>query len=243
MGFLSDKQIEQFEALIKGYQMNTLARAEFVASHFAIIAGPTGAGKDTIRNLLIKKDPDRYTAILSTTTRSPRKGEKDGVDYHFRSEGKVKKSLETGEFFQAALVHNQQVSCLHINEIKKLRSGQIGLSILIVQTERELSKTKTDIKTVFLVPPSLNELKRRLQSNRQIKRDEMLRRLLAAQKELKLASDNPDYLCLINENIEKTAEKCDQFFAYNKSDPTDDKKARRTIDFIVNELDSAIIEK
>lgn len=243
MGFLNDDQIEQFSNLVKNYRMNDLAKAEFIASHFAIIAGPTGAGKDTIRNLLIKENPDKYAPILSTTTRSPRKGEKDGIDYHFRSAEEVKKSLEIGEFFQAALVHNQQVSCLHVNEIKKLRSGQIGLSILIVQTEKELSKTKPDIKTIFLVPPDLSELKRRLQSNRQIKKDEIYRRLLAAQKELRLASDNHNYFCLINDKIDETARKCHQFFTDNKLDRLQDKEARQTIKSIINELDSAIIEQ
>lgn len=234
--FLNDEEIRTFTGLINDYRMNESAGKEFISSNFACIAGPAGAGKDTIRNLLISTYPGGYAPVLSTTTRPPREGEKNGIDYHFRSKEEIRRSLESGEFFQAALVHNQQVSCLHISEIQKLAVEQIGLSILIVQTEAELHKIKPDIKTIFLIPPSLNELKRRMQSSRSLSKDEINRRILAAKAELEIALKNPRYYCIVNDNLDEALEYAKEFLESNGSDNEVDNLARQVIKNILDEI-------
>lgn len=234
--FLNDEEIRTFAGLISDYRVNESAAKKFIDSSFACIAGPAGAGKDTIRNLLIASYPGKYAPVLSTTTRPPRAIEKDGIDYHFRSKEDVRKSLQSGEFFQAALVHNQQVSCLHISEIEKLMPGQIGLSILIVQTEIQLHETKPDIKTIFLIPPSLGELKRRMQSTRSLSEEEAGRRLTAARTELEIALKNPRYYCIVNDNLEEALEYAKEFFESGRFDRANDGASRRTIKSILEEM-------
>ena len=236
--FLSEQELTVFKELINNYKMNSQAASEFIASNFAVIAGPAGAGKDTLRNMLTKDNPARYSAVLSTTTRPPRTGEKNAIDYHFRTKEEVRKSLEAGEFFQAALVHKQQVSCLHISEIQKLKPGQIGLSILIVQTEREMAKIKPDIRTLFIIPPNLDELKRRMQASRQLDNEEIERRLNAAKSELELALENTDYYCLVNDDLELTSRMARQFFEKGSIDSSEEAKDRQALGRLLDELSS-----
>ncbi len=230
---LDSKQIEEFEKLIENYQPNKEALEIFLKSNFIVIAGPAGAGKDTLRNTLIKNYPKRYLPILSSTTRPIRETEKNGVDYHFISVQEMKRELEKQEFLQVALVHNQQVSAMHVNEIKKLSAGQVGLSILIVQTEKELRELKPNIQTIFLVPPSLEELISRLQANRKLDESEVKRRLFAAKKELEIALQEDTYYCLETKTKEDTLQKAQEYLQGKDSKGIDESartKMRELID-------------
>jgi guanylate kinase len=145
---LSEKEAHEYKNIIDGYHPSAQTVYEFARSRFAVIAGPTGAGKDTLRNSLVAAST-QFVPILSTTTRPPRPGEKDGVQYHFRDLKYIEKGFSEQRFLQAALVHNQQVSCLDLAEIHKLNENQVGLSILIVQTEIEMRKLNPALKTIF----------------------------------------------------------------------------------------------
>lgn len=208
---LDEEQISMFEKLIENYQPNKEALEIFQRSNFVVIAGPAGAGKDTLRNSLTQQCQEEYSQILSSTTRPMRGGEKDGVDYHFISVEEMKQELEKGELLMAAIVHNQQVSSLHISEIKKLKNEKAGLSILIVQAEKELRNLKSDIQTIFLVPPSYDELIKRLNYKRQLSDEEQARRLSAAKQELQIALDEPGYYCLISDGESETADIAHKF--------------------------------
>lgn len=234
--FLDTKDREYFEAILPSYKMNEEVLKTFVDSNFAVIAGPAGAGKDTIRNKLIADYAGRYTGIISTTTRDPRPGEVDGVDYHFRQVEEIKAELSQGKFFQAALVHNQQVSCLSIKEIEKLQSEQVGLSILIVQTETELAKKKPDLRTVFLVPPNLEELTRRMSIGRMLTDEETGRRLNAAHNELNTALNETRYQCVVNDNLADACRVVNNFLEHGTRDDSEDNKAREAISAILQEL-------
>ncbi len=234
--FLDTKDREYFEAILPSYKMNEEALKTFVDSNFAVIAGPAGAGKDTIRNKLIADYSERYIGIISTTTRDPRPGEVDGVDYHFRQVEEIKAELSQGKFFQAALVHNQQVSCLSIKEIEKLQSEQVGLSILIVQTEKELALKKPDIKTVFLVPPNLEELTRRMSIGRMLTDEETGRRLKAAYNEFNTALNETRYQCVVNDNLADACKVVNNFLENGTRDDLEDIKAREAIGAILQEL-------
>lgn len=234
--FLTDPEIKEFKQLIENYQMNEGAEKVFIKSNFANIAGPTGAGKDTIRNLLIEDYPEKYAPVLSTTTRPPRENERNGVDYHFKDKQEVKAALKNGEFFQSALVHNQQISCLHVSEITKLDKDQIGLSILIVQTDLEMRKVKPDIKTVFIIPPSLDELKIRMIRSRKLSDEEAARRLQAAKKELQIALEQKEYYCLVNDQLSQALRLVRNFFENGEIDSEKDAEARKIIKKILKEL-------
>jgi guanylate kinase len=233
---LTEAETLRFERVLIDYQPNNEVLDLFKASNFGVIAGPAGTGKDTLRDGLIDRYPDNYLPILSTTTRPPRVGETDGQTYHFREIGQVKEGLEKREFFQAALVHGQQISCLHVDEIRKLREGQCGLSILIPSTEKELLEIKPDIMTIFLIPPSAKILMQRMQAERKLSQDELSRRVLAARKEIQQALEMGEYYCLLSETIPEMIEKTHRFLQTKDRDLTEDRKSRQIMKQVLSGL-------
>jgi guanylate kinase len=226
---LSPVEAAKVKQTIDSYELHESVLKQFLDSNFAAIAGPAGAGKDTLRDTLIQRYPEKYVPILSTTTRPPRAGEKDGITYHFREVEDVLRSLENREFFQAELVHSQQISCLNISEIHKLRDDQFGLSILITAAERKMQAIKQDIKTIFLIPPSLEVLKARMESERMLDQSEIGRRLAAARMEIEYALSSGRYYCLVSDTVDHVVERAHSFLQEGIRNDTDDANARQVI--------------
>lgn len=233
---LNKAEARQFKKIIDNYQPNNEVLQQFKESNFAVIAGPAGAGKDTLREELIKRYPKLYLPILSTTTRPPRAAETNGQTYHFWEVEAVKNDLDEREFFQAALVHNQQVSCLHVDEVRKLKPGQWGISILIPTTEEGLRLLKPNIKTIFLIAPTLGSLIERMQSERLLDDAEISRRLEAAKNEISYALGAEHYYCLISDTVEHVAQKAHAFLKAGVLDEAADAKAGQTMRQIMLEL-------
>lgn len=233
---LTAEEAKNFSRIISNYQPNNAVLSQFKDSNFAVIAGPAGAGKDTLRNSLIKLFPNQYINILSTTTRPPRAGEKDGEDYYFKEISDVKNNLIQQQYFQTALVHSQQVSCLHIDEIKKLGQNQTGLSIMIPSAQQELRQTKADIRSIFLIPPSLKILKQRILSERMHNQAEINRRLGSAAPEIDQALKSGSYYCIISDTVEKTVTKAHDFLQNKSAKIPPDEDARAVMRQILLEL-------
>ncbi len=222
--------------MIASYQPKQEVLQEFVDSKFAIIAGPSGAGKDTLRNELIAAHPNAYQPVLSTTTRPPRQGERSAVDYHFRTLDYVENGLKSKEFLQAAVVHDQQISCLDIEEIRKLQPRQIGLSILIVQTEYELVRLKPNLKTIFIIPPNIETLRERLLQGRPLSKAETQRRMKAGVKELQIALETNRYYCLVSEDLSLLVKNAHSYLHTDTRILEEDRRARKVIKNILNML-------
>lgn len=234
---LTREEAQEFKELIDNYQPNDEVLEKFRSSNFVVIAGPAGAGKDTLRDTLILRYPEIYAPVLSTTSRPKRSGESEGHTYHFWEVEGIRLGLERREFFQAALVHNQQVSCLHVNEIKSLKPEQCGLSILIPITETELRLIKNDIKTVFLVPPNVTVLKQRLNADRMLGPEEVHRRLEAAEKEMEYALKSNYYHCIVTDTIEGATNSAHAFI-HDGITGDEDARARLIMHEILNSLHS-----
>lgn len=233
---LTAEEASRFKDLVGFYAPHPDVLKAFQESNFAVIAGPAGAGKDTLRDALFKNYPDKYVPILSTTSRPPRNGEVDGETYHFREIEQIEQGIMNQEFFQIALVHNQQVSCLHVDEVNKLASGQCGLSILVVDTEKEVREIKPNLKTIFLVPPSSEEFQRRLHEGRELKDDEIERRTAAAKQELQAALDNENYYCLLSETVPAVTNLAHEFLQAGAQNQSEDERARGVIKELLDVL-------
>ncbi len=233
---LTSEEVPYFRKLIDHYQLHESVLEQFRKNNYTVIAGPAGAGKDTLRDNLIQKFPEKYLPVLSTVTRPPRTGEIDGVTYHFREIEEVKQGLLEHKYFQTELVHSQQIACLEIYEITKLAQDQWGLSIMVVESEKKLRQIKSDIKTIFLIPPDTKTLIARLKGERTLKSEEIKRRLSAAKHEIAYAETNQDYYCLISDTVEHVVDRAHSFLQNNERNESDDKKARQTMKKIVEEL-------
>jgi len=133
-----------------------------------LISAPSGAGKTTLCHLLLAAQPG-MTRAITCTTREPRKGEKDGVDYHFFTAGEFLKRLQAGNFIEHATVYGNSYGILKSELLGKLREGRDVLLNVDVQgaaTIRAQTETEPELRralvTIFLTPPSVAVLEQRL---------------------------------------------------------------------------------
>ena len=129
-----------------------------------ILSSPSGAGKTTISRMLLKSDEDMNLSV-SATTRPPRPNETDGVHYHFVSDGKFDEMVEEDEFYEWAHVFNHRYGTPKGEIREGLKRGQDYLFDIDWQGTQQLyQKDQQDIVSVFILPPSLAELRRRLET-------------------------------------------------------------------------------
>ncbi len=233
---LTEDEAKLYAESLPNYRPNPQTVAQFAASNFTVIAGPAGAGKDTLRDNLIADYPDIYVPILSTTTRPPREGEVNGQTYNFTDLEHFNDALTRKEYLQVALVHNQQLSALHISEVQKLNQIQTGLSILIVQTEEELRAYHPNIRTIFVAPPSLEVLKQRIQIERILDSSEISRRLTAAKQEIAFALGQPHYYCMVSDGVEHITNVAHSYIQTGQIDKAEDERARSILEKILESL-------
>jgi len=155
-----------------------------------VISAPSGGGKTTLCNQLLTARPDMARAI-TCTTREPRKGEKDGVDYYFLDAGSFLKRVQAGNFLEHATVFGNSYGTLKSEVLGKLRTGNDVLLNVDVQGAtaiRERAKDDPELKrsllSVFLTPPSVDVLEKRLRRRGQDSEAVMQKRLAVARQEI-----------------------------------------------------------
>lgn len=167
-----------------------------------VVSGPSGAGKSTLLGHLLSEFKDEVYFSVSCTTRKPREGEKEGINYHFISENDFKMGIERGEFLEHALVHGNFYGTRLKETLQMLDLGKIIVFDIDVQGFFLVrDKLKDRLCSVFIAPPSLKELENRLLS-RQSGDENLAKRLQNAKDEMKALSKY-DYF-IINEDLEKS---------------------------------------
>ncbi|MCS1408560.1 MAG: Guanylate kinase [Verrucomicrobia subdivision 3 bacterium] len=166
-----------------------------------LISAPSGAGKTTVCQRLLKANRE-LTRVVTCTTRNPRKGEIDCVDYHFLSPAQFQTKLAEDAFLENAEVYGNRYGTLRSDVTQMLEAGQdILLSIdvrgaaLLRQRAEFEPRIRRALVTVFLSPPSFTELERRLRSRDSDSEEAITRRLAFASREM-AASETFDYLVL-----------------------------------------------
>ena len=165
-----------------------------------IISSPSGVGKTTITKRLIKKVSNSHLSI-SCTTRSPRKNERNKIDYFFISKKKFFQFKKENKFIEAANVHNNYYGTLK-SELKKNKKNRVVLLDIDWQGARNIrKKIKKNCFSFFLLPPSISVLKNRLLKRHFDNRLLALSRLSSARKDLKYWEEY-DYV-YVNDNLNK----------------------------------------
>ena len=165
-----------------------------------ILSSPSGAGKTTIARRLLAKDPD-ITMSVSVTTRPIRAGEVDGVDYHFVSQAEFDRMVDENAFYEWARVFDHCYGTPKAEIRAGLKAGQDYLFDVDWQGAQQLhQKAEADVVPVFILPPSLDELHRRLIGRGTDAPDVIAGRMARAQAEIS-HWDGYDYV-VVNDEVD-----------------------------------------
>lgn len=149
-----------------------------------VLSSPSGAGKTSLSRALLEQD--RHTMLsVSVTTRAMRPGEVDGVDYFFVDQAKFDAMVAQGELLEYARVFDHSYGTPRSFVEEKLSSGMDVLFDVDWQGARQLAaKSPQDLVSIFILPPSMHELERRLKNRAQDADDVVARRMAKAQEEI-----------------------------------------------------------
>jgi guanylate kinase len=163
-----------------------------------VISAPSGTGKNTIIEM-VRKDLKGLAYSISHTTRAPRKGEIDGVHYYFIGKRRFEKMIQAQEFVEWAAVYDQ----LYGTSISSLRNAQVsGKDVLLdldLQGARHIKERFPDSTSIFIVPPSLQTLRERLEKRSSYDGTDIDLRMTEAVQEIRECR-NFDFL-IVNDDI------------------------------------------
>ncbi len=148
-----------------------------------VVSGPSGVGKSTLCKTMVAEVPDT-TVSVSYTTRSPRPGEEEGVDYHYVKEETFRQMTERQEFVEWALVYDNLYGTPQRQLVEAMERGVDVLLDIEVQGARQIMKRFADAVYVFVVPPSLETLRTRLVRRAGDTEEEVERRFQRASAEI-----------------------------------------------------------
>lgn len=164
-----------------------------------IVSGPAGSGKTTVCDRMLAEEP-AIQRVITSTTRAPRGREKDRVDYYFFDKATFEAKIAAGDFYEHAQVHSNLYGTLKSEVQEKLTDGIDLLLNIDVQGAAQMRETaqhdellQGKVATVFIMPPSLEELEQRLRGRGTDADDEVQRRMKVALEEIEHA-DRYDYV-------------------------------------------------
>ncbi len=166
-----------------------------------VLSAPSGTGKTTLARRLLAELPDAIFSV-SVTTRKPRGREQDGVDYHFVDVAAFQERIERGEFVEWAEVYGHFYgSSQAVVDEARARKG-VAIFDIDVQGGQAIKRKHPDTVMVFVLPPSMDELERRLRERGTDAEETIRRRMLAARSEIERGIASYDYI-LVNDDIER----------------------------------------
>jgi guanylate kinase len=151
----------------------------------AVVSGPSGVGKTTVIDALLRRPG--YSRSITATTRAPRPGESDGVDYRFLSRARFEEGVAQGRFLEHATVHGNLYGTPRDGVEEVLARGDVCLLNIDVQGAESLRRSGLPLVTIFLLPPSMADLEARLAHRGTEGPEEKARRIGVAMREMSQA--------------------------------------------------------
>ena len=182
-----------------------------------VVSGPSGAGKGTICKALLNKN-DQIKLSVSATTRKPRNGEVHGVNYFFIEKEEFTKMIENGEFLEYAQIYDNFYGTPKAAIIECLEKGQDVILEIEMQGARQIKEVYPEGVFIFLLPPSLEELKSRIVGRGTETQEEIEKRFSCAFEEINQIV-NYDYF-IVNEDIEKSVSDVEAIICAEKNKVT-----------------------
>lgn len=174
-----------------------------IGKNLVVISGPSGCGKDTVVKHILRTD-DRFVLSVSATTRAKRPYETDGVDYIFLTTQEFVGKIAGGEFLEHTLYCDNYYGTLKSQIESSVANGKVVILVIEVEGASNVKKVYPDALTIFIAPPSLEELERRLRSRATEDDGVIQQRLFKASEELGFKSSY-DYI-VENNFVEQCAQ-------------------------------------
>ncbi len=171
-------------------------------SRVFVITGPSGVGKGSLIGRLRKGLPAIELSV-SATTRPPRQGESDGVDYHFLSPEDFERRVDAGEFLEHARYSGNRYGTLRSEVEHRIEDGHPVVLEIEVQGARQIRTTMPEAVQVFIAPPELESLRQRLESRGTDGSEAIEARLRVAEEELEARGEFPHQV--VNDDLERAA--------------------------------------
>lgn len=168
-----------------------------------VISGPSGAGKGTVCKSIIEKN--NYWISVSATTRSPRNDEIEGVNYYFISKEKFLERIESEDFLEYAEVYGNYYGTPKSEVLKVLEGGQDVILEIDIQGALKVKKAYPNGLFIFILPPSMEELKNRITNRGSETPESLITRFTSAHKEISFVSKY-DY-AVVNDTVNSACEK------------------------------------
>lgn len=165
-----------------------------------VVSAPSGGGKGTILARVMAED-ERVVHSVSVTTRKPRVNEENGTHYWFATPEEFKQWIAEDQFFEWAEVHGNYYGTLNSEIEKHTSTGHDVVMELDIQGMRSVKAQRPEVKTIFLMPPSLEILEARLRDRGGLEEEDLQIRLGNAREEMD-ARDEYDYV-IINDSLDK----------------------------------------
>ncbi|KAK1397511.1 Guanylate kinase [Heracleum sosnowskyi] len=197
------QQQKNFETQVVAWSRGVIGDAEKPI----VISGPSGVGKGTLINKLMKEFPAMFGFSVSHTTRAPREGEKNGVHYHFTERGVMEQDIKDGKFLEFASVHGN----LYGTSIEAVDvvadAGKRCILDIDVQGARSVRDSCLEAIFIFVCPPSFEELEKRLRARGTETEEQIQKRLRNAKNELEKGRDSGlfDHM-LVNDDFDSCYE-------------------------------------
>jgi guanylate kinase len=168
-----------------------------------VITGPSGVGKGTLIRTLRERMPELELSV-SATTRKPRPGEEDGVDYHFLDDTDFQRRVDAGEFVEHATYSGNRYGTLRSELERHVAAGHPVVLEIEVQGARQVRRTLPEALQVFIAPPSLEALRARLVGRGTDDEEQVAARLRVAEEEL--AAQHEFGHVVVNDRLEDAVE-------------------------------------
>ncbi len=178
-----------------------------------VISGPSGAGKGTICKALLEKHDNIYISV-SATTRSPRKGEIEGVNYYFLTKEAFEEKVKENGFLEYANVHGNFYGTPKVNVEKMLDEGKDVILEIDIQGALQVKENFKEGVFIFILPPSMEELKQRIIKRGSETEESLMTRFKNAYKEINYVSKY-NY-AVVNDKLDVAVSKVESIIAAEK---------------------------
>lgn len=228
-----------FQKILSDYRPSEASKEILANIPFAIMLGISGAGRNTIINHLVNSGD--YHFVVSDTTRPPKvrdgRLEQNGVQYNFRSEEEVLEGLKNGDYIEAELIHDQQVSGISVRELQKaIASNKVPVNEVEIGGTRAIRAVKPDTCFFFIVPPTYSEWMYRLKGREVMSDLELKNRLHTALNILQDGLSDNNFHFVVNDSSYASAQYIDRVVRQGNKDDLMEQQARQTAENILQEL-------